>query len=149
MNYILTAIIAIVAWQLVTTIVYFLSGEKEEAVAATGMGVWAGFIILANFAFRKIQLAISRKYNLYQFYGKNTNSNSYNGWCGNYFMTPKMAERFRVRVDDNTEHSIKLLRTGKEFKSTPPKKEIITEKSLETGCGCMTPAMLQKYFKEG
>ena len=113
MYYVLTAIIAVLAWQLITTIVYFASGEKEDAAALTGMGLWALLLNGFGVIWRSIQLAHSRKYNCYQFYGdcKGTHS-TYNGWIGNYFMTPKMAERFRVNTDEAPSYSIKLLRTG-------------------------------------
>ena len=149
MSYVWTVIIAIVAWQLITTIVYFASGEKEDAAALTGMGLWALLLNGFGVIWRSIQLAHSRKYNCYQFYGdcKGTHS-TYNGWIGNYFMTPKMAERFRVYTDEAPSYSIKLLRTGSQFKSVPPKCEIITEEKLRDGFPGMTKDFIAKFLKE-
>lgn len=148
MEYVVTVIVAILAWQLVTTIAYFVSGEKEDIAALTGMGIWALLLNGFGVIYRSIQLACSRKYNCYQFYAQCDQAKSFNGWIGNYFMTPKLAERFRVYTDENPNYSIKLLRTGKEFKSTPPKYEIITEDSLRDGFPGMSPEFLAKFLKE-
>ena len=112
MSYVWTVIIAIVAWQLITTIVYFITRENEEIAAITGMGIWAGIVLLLNTIYMSLKLAWSRKYNLYQFYSVCDQAKACNGWIGNYFMTPKMAERFRVYTDEAPSYSIKLLRTG-------------------------------------
>lgn len=148
MTYALTAIIAILVWQLITTIVYFASGEKEETVAITGMGVWAGLIILLGIIIRSIKLACSRKYNLYQFYGECTKAKEYTGWIGNFYMTPKVAAKFRMFTEEKPAYSIKLLRTGSEFKSAPHKREIITEKKLRDGFSTMPKDFVAKFLKE-
>ena len=149
MDYVIVAVIAILAWQLIATIVYFASGEKEDAAALTGMGLWALLLNGFGVIYRSIRLTCSRKYNCYQFYGDcKGNHATYNGWIGNYFMTPKLAERFRGYTEENPNYSIKLLRTGKEFKSTPPKYEIITEDSLRDGFPGMSPDFLAKFLRE-
>ena len=148
MYYVLTAIIAVLAWQLITTIVYFITRENEEIAAITGMGIWAGLVLLLNTIYMSLKLACSRKYNLYQFYSVCDQAKAYNGWVGNYFMTPKMAERFRVYTDEAPSYSIKLLRTGSQFKSVPPKCEIITEEKLRDGFPGMTKDFIAKFLKE-
>lgn len=148
MSYVLTAIIAIIAWQLITTIVYFVSGEKEETVAVTGMGIWAGLIILISVLGRSIKLAASRKYNCYQFYGECTKAKEYTGWIGNFYMTPQVASKFRMFTEEEPGYSIRLLRTGKEFKSAPSKKEIITEEKLRNGFQSMPKDFITKFLKE-
>lgn len=148
MTYVLTAIIAILAWQLITTIVYFVSGEKEETVAITGMGLWAGLIMLLGIIVRSIKLACSRKYNLYQFYGECTQAKEYTGWIGNFYMTPKVASKFRAFTEEEPAYSIKLLRTGSEFKSAPHEREIITEEKLCNGFSTMSKDFIAKFLKE-
>lgn len=147
MSYVWTVIIAIVAWQLITTIVYFITRENEEATAITGMGIWAGIVLLLNTMYMSLKLACSRKYNLYQFYSVCDQAKAYNGWVGNYFMTPKMAERFRVYTDEAPSYSIKLLRTGSQFKSVPPKYEIITEEKLRDGFSGMSKEFLARFLQ--
>ena len=148
MPYVLTASLAIVAWQLITTIVYFASGEKEETVAITGMGVWAGLLILVNAMIRKAQLVASRKYNCYQFYGECTKAKEFTGWIGNFYMTPQLAAKFRMFTEEEPGYSIRLLRTGTEFKSAPSKREIITEEKLRDGFQSMPKDFITKFLKE-
>ena len=147
MSYVWTVIIAIVAWQLITTIVYFITRENEEAAAITGMGIWAGIVLLLNTIYMSLKLAWSRKYNLYQFYSVCDQAKACNGWIGNYFMTPKMAERFRVYTDEAPSYSIKLFRTGSQFKSVPPKCEIITEEKLRDGFPGMSKEFLARFLQ--
>ena len=66
---IMIAIIAVLAWQLLTVLVCILSKENEELTLNFAFGIW-GIIIGIGFAWiiRKIRLLACRKYNAYQFF---------------------------------------------------------------------------------
>lgn len=148
MNYLLTAVIAIVAWQLVTAIAYFVSGQKTNVAAVTGMGVWSLVTMLVSPLYGKIKLHSSRKYNCYEFYEQPKNTNPQSGWIGNYYMTPRFAAKMRAYTEVQPEYSIKLIREGRNFKSTPPKFAIINNKTLANGKSPISADTIQKFIKE-
>lgn len=138
-------ILGVITWQIVTMIVYLIS-EDDEKGAICGSGIciliWMGIGAII----RKICLYKSRKYNLYQFFSSFENG----GWINNYYMTAKDAERFNL-IDRNaclTDYSVRLLRTGKEFKSVPPKNEILTAEMIENGTKGLTKDFFEKFFKK-
>lgn len=148
MNYLLTAVIAIVAWQLVTAIAYFVSGQKTNVAAVTGMGVWSLVTMLVNPLYGKIKLHSSRKYNCYEFYEQPKTANPQSGWIGNYYMTPRFAAKMRAYTEAQPEYSIKLIREGRNFKSLPPKFAIINSKTLANGKSPISADTIQKFIKE-
>lgn len=151
-NTIITAICAIIAWQLITTLVLILSDENEERTIQVALGVWTLFFLVIGFFYKKISLELSRKYNCYQFYGKvseSTMSNKADKWLHNYFMTEKVASQFHQIGEGEPleDYSIRVLRYGKDFKSKPHKLDILTEKRIANGFNRMSPELLEK-FKE-
>lgn len=148
MNYLLTAVIAIVAWQLVTAIAYFVSGQKANVAAVTGMGVWSLVTMLVSPLYSKIKLHSSRKYNCYEFYEQPKTANPQSGWIGNYYMTPRFAAKMRAYTEAQPEYSIKLIREGRNFKSLPPKFAIINSKTLANGKSPISVDTIQKFIKE-
>lgn len=140
-------ILGMLVWQVVTAIVYLIS-EDDEKGAICGSGIciliWTGVYTII----RKIRLHKSRKYNLYQFFSSFEDGTG-RGWISNYYMTAKDAERFNL-IDRNaclTAYSVRLLRTGKEFKSVPPKNEILTAEMIENGTKGLTKDFLKKFLK--
>ena len=144
---IMIAIIAVLAWQLLTVLVCILSKENEELTLNFAFGIW-GIIIGFGFGWivRKIRLLACRKYNAYQFFdGKKY-------YIETYYMTPKTASKFaRVYPSRlaNVEEpfSIRLAREGKEFKSLPDKYRIITDKKIEQGLPNLHKEYLKNFLK--
>lgn len=147
MNTLVIVLLSILAWQLVVAVVCFVSNENETITMRTAIGFWLLPIMIIDFMYKKIHLAISRKYNCYQFFSVIGDS-PYSGWVNNYYMTPKTASKFARLYGKDEEvkenYSIRLLREGKEFKSAPYKQEILTEKDLVNG----TSSFTKKYFEK-
>ena len=151
MNTLVIVLLSILAWQLVVAIVCFVTNENETITMRTAIGFWLLPIALVKIVYKYISLMISRRYNLYQFFGVvEGQTNTYNGWCHNFYMTPKTASKFaRLYKKDETikeNYSIRLLREGKEFKSTPYKREILTDKKLEQGFDGYSADWLKKFL---
>lgn len=126
-------ILGIILWQFIIVLVNVLTNENEIIVMRTACCVLIPFIALFDLVWKHLKLWNSRKYDLYQFFGKV--DIGYNGWLYNYYMTPKTALKFeRLFYKDEKvtkDYSIRLLQEGKEFKSAPFKNEIITIKDLK------------------
>lgn len=146
MNTLIIVLLSILAWQLVVTIVCFVTDENETIVMRTAIGFWLLPITLVGIICKYISLMVGRRYNLYQFFGVVEG----HGWCHNFYMTPKTASKFaRLYGKDETvkeNYSIRLLREGKEFKSAPYKQEILTDKKLEQGFGGYSADWLKKFL---
>lgn len=126
-------ILGIILWQFIIALVDVLTNENETIVIRTACCILIPFIALFDLVWKHLKLWNSRKYDLYQFFGK-VDATPYGGWINNYYMTPKTALKFeRLFYKDEKvtkDYSIRLLREGKEFKSAPFKNEIITIKDL-------------------
>lgn len=151
MNYLVVAVLAIIAWQLVVTVVYFITDEDETISMQMGIGFWLLPIALVHIVYKYVSLMVSRRYNLYQFFGVVEGQFTYlNGWRHNFYMTPKTASKF-ARVygkdeDVKENYSIRLLREGKEFKSAPYKQDILTDQKLEQGFSGYSADWLKKFL---
>ena len=69
MTILLTVIFTLLAWQL-TTWIFYLVTEHEEKTVVFACCLWAPLALAVRWIAKKIQLWKSRKYNLYQFFGK-------------------------------------------------------------------------------
>ena len=145
-------IIGMILWQLLIFIVYIATKEDEEKCVIFGCGVFTIITFTILSIYRYIHLFISKKrYNLYQFFGNVMDSkcgNEYDKWIGNYYMSTNVAKQFR-KVDKEEKpinYCIRLLRYGKEFKSSPYKSEILTQKKIDNGVGAMSKEFIQKFF---
>lgn len=151
MNTLVIVLLSILAWQLVVAIVCLVTNEDETITMRTAIGFWLLPIALVSIVYKYVVLMISRRYNLYQFFGVvKGQTTPYGGWCQNFYMTPKTASKFaRLYGKDETikeNYSIRLLREGKEFKSAPYKQEILTEKDLKNGTSGFTKKYLEKFL---
>lgn len=151
MNTLVIVLLSILAWQLVVAVVCLVTNENETITMRTAIGFWLLPIALVDIVCKYVFLATGRRYNLYQFFGVvEGQSTPYNGWCHNFYMTPKTASKFaRLYGKDEAvkeNYSIRLLREGKEFKSAPYKQEILTEKKLEQGFGGYSVDWFKKFL---
>ena len=144
---IMIAIIAVLAWQLLTVLVCILSKENEELTLNFAFGIW-GIVIGFGFGWiiRKIRLLACRKYNAYQLFDGKMHC------IGTYYMTPKIANKFSSvyeyrYANINEPFSIRLMTEGKNFKSTPPKCGIITEEKLANGFDGLDAEYLKNFLK--
>lgn len=137
------AILGIIFWQFVILLVDILTNENETIVMRTSCCLLLSFVALFELVWKYLKLWSSRKYDLYQFFGK-VDGSPYRGWLYNYYMTPKTAlkfERLFYKDEEVTkDYSIRLLREGKEFKSAPFKNEILKIKNLDK----VSPKFFQK-----
>lgn len=129
MNTIVAILVGALVWQTIAMIVCVITNENEDITLPVCFGVWTIIFSAAGFMCRSIRLAYSRRYNCYQVYGKPNPKfdKPCHWWLCNVYMTPKTAEQFRSVDEYGYEYAIKLLRTGKEFKSCPYKQEIVKE----------------------
>lgn len=135
-------VLGMLAWQVVTAVVYIVS-DNDEKGAICGGGICALILMGAGAIIRKVRLHNSRKYNLYQFFGKDGD------WIANYYMTEKVAERFNL-IDRNAHpitYCVRLYRAGYEYKCIPPKNEILTAEMIENGIPGMSKDFFEKFFK--
>ena len=86
---IITAIVSIAIWQLATWIFYLVT-EHEEKTITFACCLWTPLALALHWAYNKILLLQSRKYNIYQFFGKDKQ------WVYNFYITPKDAEKFII-----------------------------------------------------
>ena len=128
-------------WQFLVFIVLVISGEDEDAILYSAIGVFGLVCICLRPIVKKVSLLAARKYNLYQFYGKISESkmdSKADKFITSFFMTAKIASQFAPIEKDgdlNQDYCVRLLREGKEFKSAPYKHDILTQKKIAQGCG--------------
>lgn len=135
-------VLGTLAWQVVTAVVYFVS-EDDKKGAICGSGICALVLMGVGAIIRKIRLHNSRKYNLYQFFCNNEQ------WITNFYMTAETADKFNL-IDRNahpTSYCVRPYRAGHEFKSIPPKNEILTAEMIENGIPGMSKDFFKKFFK--
>lgn len=148
-NIILTIIITVLVYQCALMIIYFATGESEDKAFYFGAIVPALLLGVASAIYRKIRLKnAQRKYNCYQFYGEvSKKDKACFAWITNYYMTPEVASQFRQvgKDEEPVDYCIKLLREGKEFKSTPQKSDIVTAEMVENGFPGMSADFLKKF----
>jgi hypothetical protein len=113
--------------------------DDQEKVGIFAFGVWIPVCYLIQFVYSKINLLLHRKYNCYQLFGEiKTDRNFIHSWVTNVYMTKEVANKYFIRhfekdTEVNLSYSIRLLREGKDFKSTPYKSEILTADKIENG----------------
>lgn len=144
MTILITVILTLLAWQLATWI-FYLATEHEENTIIFACFLWTPIALLIRFIAKRISLRHYRKYNCYQFFAKDKK------WIYNFYLTSKDAEAFRQCPKDEEpteEYCIRLLREGKEFKSTPCKSDILTltENGVKSPRGFSTE-YLNKFLK--
>lgn len=140
-------VLGMLAWQVVTAVVYFVS-EDDEKGAMFGSGICTLVLMGVGAIIRKIRLHNSRKYNMYQFFGRK-DANGKPIWLTTYYMTEQDAERFNV-IGCNAEPApwcVRLFRTGKELKNAPLQEQILTAEMIENGDSGMSKEFFEKYFK--
>lgn len=139
-------VLGMLAWQVVTTIVYFATGKDDKKGSICGGGICALALMGAYVIICQIRLRNSRQYNLYQFFGhegKNT-------LIANYYMTAQDAERFNL-IDRNAypvPYCVRLHRAGYEYESIPPKNEILTANMIENGIPGLSKDFFEKFLKK-
>lgn len=134
MNYIISAVIGIIAWQIICTIVYLLSKENDEVLVWTALLVPVTFISFFGWSYRKIRLVWCKK-----------NLNGYilysNG-VGMFqaYMTDKEAEK--LYHEGESDFYIKKFSEGRTWKSAPYKGQIYKGQEEFRGLG------MKKFLKE-
>lgn len=144
-------LLGFLACYVLASLLFFLYDEYDVEAMRTAIGFWLLPIALVSIVYKYVVLMISRRYNLYQFFGVvEGQTTPYGGWCQNFYMTPKTVSKFaRLYGKDEAvkeNYSIRLLREGKEFKSAPYKQEILTDKKLEQGFGGYSADWLKKFL---
>lgn len=134
MNYIISAVIGIIAWQVICTIVYLLSKENDEVLVWTALLVPVTIISFFGWIYSKIRFVWCKK-----------NLNGYilysNG-VGMFqaYMTDKEAEK--LYHEGESEFYIKKFSEGRNWKSAPYKGEIYKGQEEFHGLG------MKKFLKE-
>jgi hypothetical protein len=114
----MTILITLAVWQVLIWICYLITDDEAKTITMACF-LWIPLAYSLRFAYAKIQLIKSKKYNLYQFYGEEGR------WLENFYLTPKTAELFRQTDIPNQAYTIKLLREGKNFKSPIEKRRVL------------------------
>ena len=128
-------------WQFLVFMVLVISGEDEEKTLYSAIGVFGLVCICLRPIIEKVSLLAARKYNLYQFYGKISESTwdtKADKFITSFYMTAKTASQFapiEKGGDLKQDYCVRLLREGKEFKSAPYKGDILTQEKINQGCG--------------
>lgn len=134
MNYIISAVIGIIAWQIICTIVYLISKENDKVLVWTALLVPVTFISFFGWIYRKIRLVWCKK-----------NLNGYilysNG-VGMFqaYMTDKEAEK--LYHEGESDFYIKKFSEGRTWKSAPYKGQIYKGQEEFHGLG------MKKFVKE-
>lgn len=121
-NYIIAGIVAIVIYQIITFVIYLISGENEEVLGA--IATFVPFVVFLLFAsiYKKIRLVYYRRnYNAYRFCYTTSNGMKDKS-LGMFFARPKDLTEFVQ--DENSKYYIELYRNGKDFKSAPYKSQV-------------------------
>ena len=150
MTIFLTIIFTTICWQLLCVIVDIITDDNIEKVGVVAFGIWIPIFFFISFIVKKVNLLRSRKYNCYQVFGKRSPNNSFGGWLTNVYMTKEVADKYFSRQfgkdeDVTQDYSIRLLREGKEFKSTPCKSDILTSERIDAGVPGLDADFLKKF----
>lgn len=134
MNYIISAVISIIAWQIICTIVYLLSKENDEVLAWTALFVPATILSFFGWIYRKIRFAWCKN-----------NLNGYILYCNGVgvfqaYMTDKEAEK--LYHEGENDYCIKKFSEGRNWKSAPCKGEIYKGQEKFRGLD------MKKFLKE-
>ena len=141
MKILLLICLGMLIWQFLVFMVLIISGEDEDAILYSAIGVFGLVCICLRPIVKKVSLLIARKYNLYQFYGKVSESkmdSKADKFIKSFFMTAKTASQFapiEKGGEIKQDYSVRLLKEGKEFKSAPYKGDILTQEKIDNGCG--------------
>ena len=142
-------------WQFLVFVVLVICGEDEDVIPYSVIGVFGLVCICLRPIIKKVSLLIARKYNLYQFYGRVSESamdSKADKFIGNFFMTPKTASQF-APIEKGGElkqdYCVRLLKEGKELKYVPYKGDILTQEEINNGCTdhWFTKEFLAKFKK--
>jgi hypothetical protein len=135
----ITILITLAVWQLLIWIYYLITNNEDKTITMACF-LWVPLALFLQFAYAKIQLIKSRKYNLYQLYGKEGR------WIGDFYLTPKTAELFKQTNIPNQEYTIRLLKEGKNFKSPIEKRMVLFVKD-HTVISPLGYTYLDKFLK--
>jgi len=146
---IITIIASILAYQLLTTLIFIISDENDDVLVMFACGPWKYVAMFICTVIGRIRLSMYRKYNVYAFYGKYS-ENKLKHWLTNYYMTPEVAAQFKQVAKDDVpvDYCIRLIRVGKEFKSIPMKEEILTQEKIDAGVPGMSSEFFKKFMKQ-
>ena len=142
-------------WQFLVFMVLVISGEDEDAILYSAIGVFGLVCICLRPIVKKVSSLIARKYNLYQFYGKVSESkldSKADKIITSLFMTAKTATQF-TPIEKGGElkqdYCVRLLKEGKELKYVPYKGDILTQEEINNGCTdhWFTKEFLAKFKK--
>ena len=139
MQTLITIFTTLIMWQLSNWISYLITKDEDKTITVACF-LWLPLIYFLQFVYKKIQLIKSRKYNLYQFYGKEGR------WIGDFYLTPKTAELFRQTNIPSQEYTIRLLKEGKNFKSPIEKRMALFVKD-HTVISLLGYTNLDKFLK--
>ena len=110
-------IIGAIIWQFICLMIDLITGENEEAVITTAIGIWLIPIIIIGVIFRFIKLWYYKTfYNGYMLmhYG--------NSASNHFYMSKLKAGRFNF--DDSKEYYVKQFSSGATWKSAPYKQNV-------------------------
>lgn len=134
MNYIVGAAIGILAWQIISFIIYEISKENEDVLELCTLGLVAFPLGFANWIYRVIRFKWCKMYlNGYRFFINETGS------CV-YYMTDKQAKKLYSKGEND--HYIVKCSEGRNWKSPPHKSEIYRGQEVFHGID------MEKYWKE-
>lgn len=122
LNYFIVGIIAIIIYQVITLIIYLVSGEKEESLVIVATLVPFGVLLLIAPLYKIIRLAYYRKnYNCYRFCYTRKDGKK-DKTLDTFVAKPKDVVNFSRSQNDK--YYIELVRYGEDFKSAPYKSEV-------------------------
>lgn len=124
LNYIIAGIVAILIYQIITLVIYLVSGEKDDLLVIVATLVPYGISALFVLLIRAITLAYYRRnYNCYLFCQTEKNKDN-NESPIVFYAYAKPSDVIEFSQDKNDEYYIELYLHGKDFKSIPWKTDI-------------------------
>lgn len=122
LNYIIAAIIGIVAYQIIIFIIYLCTKQNDELLATLGVGFPWLCISIINPIYEKVRFAWCKKnlnaYRLCWLKEDGTVSGSLHA----FYATDKVISK--LVQDDTKPYFVKLVSTGKDWDSAPDKEDI-------------------------
>lgn len=117
MNYIIAALIGVVAWQIICMIVYEVSGENDFVLVWVGLFIPACVLSGVALIYRKLCLVWCKKHlNGYRIYHKGS------VYVSQIYMTDKQAEK--LYNEGESDYYIKRFSDGATWKSVPFRQDI-------------------------
>ena len=134
MNYIVVVFIGIVAWQMISFIVYEISKENQDVLKIFTIGLVAFPVGCVIWIYKTIRFKWCKRYlNGYRFFTNETGLLV-------YYMTDKQAKRLYSKGEND--HYIVKCSEGRSWKSPPHKSEIYRGEKIFHGID------MKKYWKE-